>query len=190
MPMPPSRYPRIADGTLVRPTREAMGFPAIPGQPSPEGLVYPLIDYDVGTSFRYAEASGVPTHVGTVKQVLPQLVPRVDADGNEVAGIKSPLQSAPLGTYTGWNVLSSGVFTGQMCIFTSPVGGFIPFARTRAERMALNDPRLSLEERYQDHAGYVQAVTGATEALVREGYLRPEAGAAMIAQAEASDVLR
>jgi hypothetical protein len=189
-PMPPSRYPRIADGTLVRPTREAMGFPAIPGQPSPEGLVYPLIDYDVGTSFRYAEASGVPTHVGTVKQVLPQLVPRVDADGNEVAGIKSPLQSAPLGTYTGWNVLSSGVFTGQMCIFTSPVGGFIPFARTRAERMALNDPRLSLEERYQDHAGYVQAVTGATEALVREGYLRPEAGAAMIAQAEASDVLR
>jgi hypothetical protein len=189
-PMPPSRYPQIADGTLVRPTREAMGFPVIPGQPSPDGLVHPLIDYDVVAAFRYTDASGVPAHVGTVKQVLPQLVPRVDADGNEVAGIKSPLQSAPLGTYTGWNVLSSGVFKGQMCIFTSPVGGFIPFARTRAERVAVGDPRPSLEERYQDHAGYVRTVTLATEALVREGYLRPEDGAAMIAQAQASDVLR
>ena len=67
----------------------------------------------------------------TVKQVLPQLVAKVDADGNEMAGVKSPLQMAPLGTYTGWNVMSSGAFKGQMCLFASPVGGFIPFARRR-----------------------------------------------------------
>jgi hypothetical protein len=166
-----------------------MGFPVIPGRASPDGLVYPLLDYDVGANFHYNDASGVPTHVATVKQVLPQLVPRVDADGNEVAGIKSPLQAAPLGTYTGWNVLSSGVFKDQMCIFTSPVGGFIPFARTKAERLVANDPRLSLEERYENHAGYVREVTQATETLVRDGYLRPEDGAAMISQAQASDVL-
>ena len=90
------------------------------------------------------------------KGTLPQLVVRVDADGNEVAGIKSPLLSAPLGTYTGWNVTTSGLYEGQLCgpsFGASPIGGFIPFAKTKAERTASGDPRLSLEERYVDHAG-------------------------------------
>src|SRR4029077_12456654 len=147
-PMPPSKYPKIADGTLVQDTNAAMGFPNIPGKPSPEHLVYPLLDYELGPKFNYKDASGVLLRVPTVKKTLPQLVPKVDADGNEVAGVKSPLQMAPLGTYTGWNVLSSGPFKGQMCQFNAPVGGFIPFAKTKGERVASGDPRLSLEERY------------------------------------------
>ncbi len=189
-PMPPSKYPTLADGTLVADTNAAMGFPRIPGKPSPEHLVHPLLDYELGTHFSYHDQSGFLTKTPTIKQVLPLLVVRVDADGNEVAGVKSPLQMAPLGTYTGWNVLSSGVFKGQMCQFTSPVGGFIPFAKTKAERLASGDPRPSLEERYHTHDGYTQAVTAATGKLVHEGFLRQADADAMVRQAEASDILR
>ena len=189
-PMPPSRYPTIADGTLVKNTSAAMGFPNIPGKPSPENVQYPLLDYTIGPNFKYQDQSGYWTQPPTVKQVLPQLVPKVDADGNETAGVKSPLEMAPLGTYTGWNVMSSGVFKGQMCLFASPVGGFMPFAKTKAERLAAGDPRLSLEERYHTHDGYVQALSAAAHTLVKEGYLRQVDADAMIKQAEASAVLR
>jgi len=189
-PMPPSKYPTLADGTLVAHTNAAMGFPHIPGKPSPENLVNPLLDYDLGAHFTYHDQSGFLTKTPTIKQVLPQLVVKVDADGNEVAGVKSPLQMAPLGTYTGWNVMSSGVFKGQMCLFASPVGGFIPFAKTKAERLASGDPRPSLEERYDTHDGYVRAVTAATGKLLRDGFLRQADADAMIRQAETSDILR
>jgi hypothetical protein len=159
----------------------------------PEGLQYPLVDYDLGPQFRYADQSGVLTKFPVAKGTLPQLVVRVDADGNEVAGIKSPLLSAPLGTYTGWNVTSSGMYTGQLCgpgSGASPIGGFIPFAKTKAERIASGDPRLSLEERYTDHAGYVRAVKAAAEKLVSDGYLLRDDADTIIKQAEQSQVLR
>ena len=177
----------LAGGTLVANTNAAMGFPAIPGKPMPEGIQYPLVDYDLGPHFRYADQSGVSTKIPVAKGTLPQLVVRVDADGNEVAGIKSPLLSAPLGTYTGWNVTTSGLYEGQLCgssFGSSPIGGFIPFARTKSERTASADPRLSLEERYIDHAGYVRAVKTAADKLVRDGYLLADDAAVMISQAE------
>ena len=189
-PMPPSRYPTIVDGTLVQNTTAAMGFPNIPGTPSPEKLVHPLLDYDLGPHFNYQDGSGAWARVPMVKQVLPLMVAKVDADGNEVAGVKSPLLMAPLGTYTGWNVISSGPFKGQMCQFGSPVGGFIPFAKTTAERLASGDPRLSLEERYHTHSGYVQAVSTAAAQLVKDGYLRQADADAMVQQAGASAVLQ
>ena len=149
-----------------------------------------MLDYDLGSHFDYKDQSGFLTKLPKVKQALPQLVAKVDADGNEIAGVKSPLQMAPLGTYTGWNVMSSGPFKGQMCQFASPVGGFIPFAKTKAERLASGDPRPSLEERYQTHDGYVQALGAAARSLVKNGYLRQADADAMIKQAEASSVLR
>jgi len=189
-PMPASKYPTLAEGTLVANTRTAMEFPLIPGTPSPEGIQYPLIDYDLGPHFRYGDQSGVLTKLPIVKATLPQLVVRVDADGNEVGGIRSPLLMAPLGTYTGWNVASSGVFKGQLCITGSPAGGFIPFTKTKAERLAAGDPRPSLEERYGDHDGYVRAVTKAAGQLVHEGFLLQEDAEAMTSQAERSAILR
>ena len=191
-PMPESRYPTLADGTLVKNTNAAMGFPVIPGKPLPEGIQYPLVEYDLGPHFRYADQSGI-AKIPVAKGTLPQLVVRVDADGNEVAGIKSPLLSAPLGTYTGWNVTTSGLYEGQLCgssFGASPVGGFIPFAKTKTERTASGDPRLSLEERYVDHAGYVRAVKTAADALVRDGYLLQSDADTMITQAERSNVLK
>jgi hypothetical protein len=183
--MPPSRYPTVADGTLVPNTAEALRFPVIPGVAAP--VMRPLLDYDLGPEFNYQDASGVLKAPVKVKRSLPQLVVKVDADGNEVAGVKSPLQAAPLGTYTGWNVTASGPLKGQSCGLS---GGFIPFARTKAERLAKGDPRPSLEERYRSHEGYVQIVREAAGKLVQERFLMQQDADAMITQAEASDVVR
>ena len=189
-PMPESKYPSLAAGTLVPDTKAAMGFPSIPGKPSPDGLQHALVNYDLGVHFRYQDQSGILTKLPVVKGTLPQLVVRVDADGNEVAGIRSPLMMAPLGTYTGWNLTTSGIYKGQLCLGGSPVGGFIPFAKTKAERTASGDPRLSLEERYSDHDGYVRAVKTAADTLVADGYLLAADAAAMVSQAEQSAVLK
>ena len=94
---------------------------------------------------------------------------------------------AALGTYTGWNVTASGPLKGHVC---GNSGGFIPFAKTKAERLASGDPRLSLEERYRSHEEYVQAVGKAASKLVQERYLLQQDADAMIKQAEMSDVLR
>ena len=98
---PPSVYPKLSDQTLVPNNSIAMGAPRIPGAPPPDNLVYPLLDYDVGAGFNYLDQSGVASKVPTVLQVLPQVVPAVDRDGNERAGLKAPLLQNPLGSYLG-----------------------------------------------------------------------------------------
>ena len=66
----------------------------------------------------------------------------------------------------------------------------IPFARSAAERQASGDPRPSLEERYRDHDGYVQAVARAAERAVGEGFLLDGDAAGLIRAAQASAVLK
>jgi hypothetical protein len=185
---PPSQYPRLDRGELVSPTRAAMGFPPIPGVPLPDGVLTPFYQYDFGPEFDYADLSGVITlQPPPIRQTLPTLVPRVDADGNETSGVASVLHQVPLGTYTGWNTVASGFYKGQIRTNT---GSFIPFAKTRAERLASGDPRLSLEERYGTHDDYVSKVREAAERLVRGRYLLRDDADRLIAQAEASQVLR
>jgi hypothetical protein len=185
---PPSRYPQLARGDLVAPQHIAMGFPAIPGQPLPDNLINRFWDYDFGADFRDNDLSGAITiQPPIIRGMIPMLVPRTDADGNEVSGIPSVLHQVPLGTYLGWNVTSSGYAKGEECGFT---GGFIPFARTRAERQNSGDPRPSLEERYGSHAGYVARVKAAAQSLVQQKFLLPDDAARLVTQAEASDVLR
>jgi hypothetical protein len=185
---PPSAYPRLSKGELVRPTRAAMGFPAIPGAPSPDGLVNPVYDYDFGSEFHYNDLSGVITkEPPNIKKIVPTLVPKVDSDGMDVGGVASVLRQAPLGTYLGWNVTADGFDKGTQCGLN---GGYIPFAKTKAERVRSNDPRLSLEERYRDHAGYLAAVKAAAHAAVAERFLLQADADRLIGEAEASDVLR
>jgi hypothetical protein len=185
---PPSVYPRLDQGQLARPDHRAMGFPLIPGRPLPDNLINPLFDYDFGPEFKYGDLSGSMTfQPPVIKRVLPMLVPKVDADGNETSGVPSPLHQAPLGSYLGWNVTRAGFYKGRGCGFA---GGFIPFAKTKAERLATGDPRLSLEERYHDHAGYVAAVKKAVESLLRRRFLLPEDAERLVRQADEGDVLR
>jgi hypothetical protein len=185
---PPSQYPRLDRGELVPPTHAAMGFPAIPSVPLPDGILTPLYEYDFGPRFHYNDLSGVVTlQPPPIRQVLPTLVPRVNADGNEVVGVASVLHQVPLGTYTGWNTVAGGFYKGHIRTNT---GSFIPFAKTKAERLASGDPRLSLEERYGTHEKYVTQVRAAAERLVRGRYLLQDDADRLIAQAEASNVLK
>ncbi|HTA44538.1 MAG TPA: alpha/beta hydrolase domain-containing protein, partial [Bryobacteraceae bacterium] len=182
---PASRYPRLDHGDLVK--ANATGFPSIPGVKSPEPLVNAFVDYDFGPDFNYNDLSGVITkEPPAIKQTLPTLVPRVNKDGNDEVGVPSVLLQAPLGTYSGWNVTAAGFNKGQICGLN---GGFIPFAKTRAERMASGDPRPSLEERYASHDAYVARVKAAADNAVKERFLLPADADRLVAQAAASDVL-
>jgi hypothetical protein len=188
-PMPASRYPTLRDGTLAAPTKSALGFPTIPGLPptAPTGLINPGFAYDFGRDFNPDDQTGVITlQPPTIKGVLKMVVPKVDADGNELGGVPVVLREAPLGTYLGWNITSAGFYKGQICSFA---GGMIPFASTKADRLRSGDPRLSLQERYSDHDGYVSAVRAAAAKAVAEGFLLPGDAAALVDEAAASKVL-
>jgi Alpha/beta hydrolase domain len=184
---PQSSYPTIANGGLVKPNSMAMGWPQIPGAPVPDGKINPMVDQDFGPDFRHNDLSGVMRQPPVARRQLPQLVPRVDSDGNEFAGIRSVYLQVPLGTYLGWNVQAVGYDAGHGCGF---VGGFIPFAKTRAQRLATGDSRPSLEERYGDHVGFVSRVRGAVVRQQAAGWLLPNDAADILRAAEQSDVLK
>lgn len=185
---PESRYPMLSRGELVPPIHKAMGFPVIPGAPLPDNLMNTFYDYDLGPGFRYNDLSGVVSiQPPIIKRTIPMLVPKTDSDGNEIGGVPSVLHQAPLGTYLGWNVTTSGYLKGRACGFS---GGMIPFARTKAEREALGDPRPSLEERYGTHENYVARVKAAAQRLVEQRFLAPEDADRLVREAEASGVLR
>ena len=190
-PPPASVYPTLAAGTLVDPTKQAMGFPdGIPGVPkqAPTGFMNTVLDYDYGPDFNYADGTGVMTKLPpAIRHVMPMKAPKVDADGNEVGMVPVVLREAPLGTYLGWNVTAAGFHAGQLCNYA---GGFIPFAKTKAERIANEDPRLSLEERYGTHEGYVAKVKEVAEKIVKQGFLLQADADRLIAEADKSNVLK
>jgi hypothetical protein len=106
----------------------------------------------------------------------------VDADGNEVTGIRLPPIAVPLGTYTGWNV-----YQAQPCELCDRDGSLIPFARTRTERDAAGDPRLSLEERYGSGENYIARIEAAAAGLVADRLLLRADAAAYINAARECD---
>jgi len=188
--VPPGSHGHPVQPDLVDADKNAMGFPSIPGIPAgvPSNFIMPVFDYDWGPHFDDNDTSGVPSNQPPpIKRVIEMKVPRVDADGNEIGGVPVVLRDAPLGTYLGWNITAAGFHKGQICNYA---GGMIPFARTKAERMANADPRSSLEERYVNHAGYVAAVEAAARHAVAEGFLLEADRSALVAAAEASDVLK
>ena len=166
---PPSQYPRIADGTAV--TRDAVlaQFTAVPGAPAldPTRLQRvraQILGPDAGDGVaQYPVQEGEP---------YPALVPAVDDDGNEVAGIPMPDISVPVGTHTGW--------TGRHPEIGAPEqpSVWLGFSRwiapTRQARDAESDPRRSLEERYANRNEYLARVLRAAETLAAEGYILAE----------------
>jgi hypothetical protein len=97
------------------------------------------------------------------------------------------LLEAPLGTYTAWNPIATGFLKGRI----QPLGGgYIPFAKTKAERLSSGDPRPSVEERYGTHGGYVARVKAATKRLVVERFLLQVDADRLVTEAEQSNVLR
>lgn len=174
---PRSRVPRLSDGTLVPPLPQStVGFPQIPGV-AYTGVASIRELYDYGPEFDRGIISIVPP-VPTGR-VYPTLVPKVTADGIDRAGVRLPDIAAPLGTYTGWNLLTTA--PKDEC---SAMGSFIPFAATKEQRLTTGDPRLSLAERYGTHSRYVKAVEAAADRLVAERLLLPEDASAYVEAAQ------
>lgn len=154
--------------TFVTSDQASTGFPDIPG------VVY----NGIFNSIRVTDYTVQPPDEGDEYGVL---VPRVDEDGNSLAGIRLPMQEAPIATYTGWNLRAPGYAEDEGC---SSSGSYIPFPGTRAERLASGDPRLSIEERYKNKRDYLKRFAHAAKKLVKKRLLLPEDAAAMIEQAE------
>ncbi len=166
-PPPESRYPRIADGTLVPP--EKVAWPAIPNATFAGPVVNRHRIYDYGPLFDRGIITTVPPLTTHLEYAV--LVPQVDGDGNEIAGIRLPAVSAPTGTRTGWALRARSGAAGELC---NQDGSYIPFALTKEERMATGDPRPSIEERYPGAGAYPDAVARAVDRLRRERFILEE----------------
>jgi Alpha/beta hydrolase domain len=165
---PPSRYPRLADGSAVAPEKLRNIVTAIPGVrfPSRPPQVTRL---DCGPE----AANGVITTLPpTEGEPYPHFVPAIDADGNELSGICLPDVTVPLATYTGWNLRHPQI--GAPDRLMSLIGSTIPFPATEREATAKGDPRRPIEKRYPSKAVYLDQVNCAAESLVKSGYLLPE----------------
>lgn len=150
VPPPESRYPRISDGTLVGVEEFRALFPAIPGVPLPTACYVPL-RLDFGPRWdKDGVADIVPPKIGRPYRAL---VPAVDRDGNERAGIRLPEVAVPLATYTGWNLRATP--HGAEGMLAPYNGSYLPFPRTREERLQANDPRPGVLERYPSRMVYL-----------------------------------
>lgn len=154
---PASRVPTLASGSLVAAPR--IGFPKIPGAQ----VANFVNDVALFGDWVYP------------REVMPSpyrpLVSKVDADGNEVAGIRLPDIAVPLATYTGWNLYKAPFTEGELC---DRDGSYLALEATEAARKQKGDPRASLEKRYGSHAAYVKRVSAAAQALVKERLLLAE----------------
>ena len=163
---PPSRHPRVDDGTAVSPDRTAATFQAIPGVDFPQRQRY-ICRLDFGPE--RGITSRFPVDVG---KPYPNLVSVVDSDGNELSGIRLPDITVPLGTHTGWNTRHPD--TGGRGLSLRLSGSTIPFPPTRAEKEATGDPRPSIEERYTSKEDYLDRVRRAAQSLIDGRYLLQE----------------
>ncbi len=185
---PESRVPRIDDGTLVPSDQDSTGFPDIPGV-TYNGLFNASGERDFGP--RVSGNRGVIDNLvpagDQILSVHRVLVPKVDAIGNDIAGIRHPFVEAPIATLTGWNLRTPEFTDGDLSDLN---GMMIPLPRTRAERLAAGDSRPSLEELYRDHKGYVKAVRKAARRLAHDGFLLDEDVERIIQEAQESNVLK
>jgi len=164
-PAPPSRIPHIVDGTLV--ATEKAGWPEIPGVhfPVPYLKTYRL---DFGPDWDKGIVGNEPPKIG---KPFVGLVPAVDQNGNSRAGIRLPAIEVPVGTYGGWNFRSPSIGSADQLF--GEIGSFHPFARTKAERIASGDSRLSIQERYASREEYLSKAAVVARQMVQDRFLLP-----------------
>jgi hypothetical protein len=165
---PPSRHPRIDDGTAVAPDALTKTFDAIPGARYPRRHARPRRQ-DFGADAEMRRIALAPPRVGAPYGTR---VSAVDGDGNEVAGLVLPELAVPVATHTGWNLRHADIGgVEQLLVFA---GATLPFAKTRGDRERSGDPRPSIAERYASRDDYLARVRDAAQALVKEHYLLEE----------------
>jgi hypothetical protein len=111
-------------------------------------------------------------------------VAKTDRDGNDIPGIRHPELQVPLGTHTGWALRRAPFAENEDCALT---GQFIPFAKTRADRLASGDPRLSIQERYRGHRDYVRRIEHAVRKSIVHRVLLIEDGLAIVQKAKSAE---
>ncbi len=194
---PASEMPSIKDKTLIFP--EDLKFPEmkrVSFQTRNGEKTIPDFNYlniisnlsllDFGPTFNIHDETGIvtqlpPAYLGKDYAIM---VSQVDEDGNEIAGIRSVELQAPTGTSLGFNYLSGAAYNDLAGL----TGSYIPFHKTKQERIAAGDTRLSLEERYGNQAGYVDAVTKAANDLVSKRFLLEEDAAIIIDKAKKTSI--
>lgn len=166
---PASAHPRLSDGTAVDAEAALEPFAGFPGiiRPNPDLLPH-LWHLDLGSGSQQGVGQYPAQHRGS----RPRLVPAVDADGNELGGLRMPDVSVPVATYPGWNPRHP--LTGGEGQIISMNGSTLPFPATPEERQRTSDPRPSVAERYRDRDDYLSRVRAAAEALVAERYMLEE----------------
>jgi hypothetical protein len=166
---PPSQHPRIADDTAVTRDRVLEFYAGLPGIEVPDPQRLPFVrTVDLGAE----EAVGVGHYPAKEGAFYPALVSAVDGDGNELAGIRLPDVSVPVGSHTGWNPRDPATGAPEQIV---PMNGLtVFFAKDAAQRAASGDSRLSIAERYADEADYAARVRAAAQALVTQRYLLDE----------------
>jgi Alpha/beta hydrolase domain len=150
---PASRHPNLADKTLI--AQRDVKFPAVPGVQWPVSV-----------------PGGYRADVPAADAMLPFLVPAIDADGNDIGGIRLPEQAVPLATITGWQFRSERI--GMPNLLLAMAGAFIPFPTGTAERERVRDPRRAIAERYTSRADYLQKVEDSATGLSHARYILPQ----------------
>ncbi len=177
---PPSRYPTLRRAELVPPAE--VRFPTIPGVAVARIPAQPY-RADYGPRWRNGIVDTEPPRLGAPYTVL---VPKVDALGNDAAGIRSIELRVPLATYFPWH-LRTGRAAGvdRLMSFT---GTFTPLPGTERERIASGDSRPSIERLYGSRDAFLAKVDAAAKAMVSERVLLPgDAAAARARMAETWD---
>jgi hypothetical protein len=157
---PASQVPSRGDATLVPMAEWKQQFPALPG------VLRPTRPNELSPQ----SASGAATPPATGGG-YPVLVPAVDADGNDIAGVRAPMVAAPLATYTGWAAYPD---SAGGSVLRGLAGRTLPFPLTAATAAATGDPRADVRSRYHDETGYVAAIRAAATALLDSGLLLAE----------------
>ncbi|HEV8586908.1 MAG TPA: alpha/beta hydrolase domain-containing protein, partial [Methylomirabilota bacterium] len=165
---PPSRHPRVGDGTAVAPETLTKRFDAIPGARYPRRSARPR-RMDFGADPEMRRITQAPPKTGAPYGTR---VSAVNSDGNEVAGVILPELAVPLATHTGWNLRHPDIGGAeQLLVFA---GATLPFPKTRHDRAASGDPRPAIAERYGSRDDYLKRVRAAARLLVNAGYLLEE----------------
>jgi len=174
---PPSAVPRLADGSAVPAEATEKTFTAIPGVRFPDRIERPA-RLDFGPEWARGVCAALPPKKGAPYATV---VSAVDADGNEVAGIRPVELRAPLATFTGWNPRHPD--QGAPGDLMSMMGSTLPFCRTADERARHGDPRPSTAERYASRDAYLARVRAACAELCALRHMLAEDVEAMVARA-------